>query len=64
MKRLVFSILLMMFMLPMMAQSARDFIRMGNKAYREKQYDKAETMYLVNTCRALNVIFIALNSGF
>ena len=32
--------------LPMMAQSARDFIRMGNKAYREKQYDKAETMYL------------------
>ena len=29
-----------------MAQSARDFIRMGNKAYREKQYDKAETMYL------------------
>ena len=46
MKRLVFSILLMMFMLPMMAQSARDFIRMGNKAYREKQYDKAETMYL------------------
>lgn len=46
MKRLIFSILLMMFMLPMMAQSARDFIRMGNKAYREKQYDKAETMYL------------------
>ena len=33
-------------MLPVMAQSARDFIRMGNKAYREKQYDKAETMYL------------------
>ena len=29
-----------------MAQSARDFIRMGNRAYREKQYDKAETMYL------------------
>ena len=36
----------MIFVLPMMAQSARDFIRMGNKAYREKQYDKAETMYL------------------
>ena len=35
-----------MVVLPMMAQSARDFIRMGNKAYREKQYDKAETMYL------------------
>lgn len=33
-------------MLPVMAQSARDFIRMGNKAYREKQYEKAETMYL------------------
>ena len=46
MKRLIFSILLMIFVLPMMAQSARDFIRMGNKAYREKQYDKAETMYL------------------
>jgi tetratricopeptide (TPR) repeat protein len=36
----------MMVVMPMMAQSARDFIRMGNKAYREKQYDKAETMYL------------------
>jgi tetratricopeptide (TPR) repeat protein len=35
-----------MVVMPMMAQSARDFIRMGNKAYREKQYDKAETMYL------------------
>ena len=28
------------------AQSARDFVRMGNKAYREQQYDKAETFYL------------------
>ncbi|MBO4214831.1 MAG: aerotolerance regulator BatC [Bacteroidaceae bacterium] len=46
MRRYIFSILLMMMVLPMMAQSARDFIRMGNKAYREKQYDKAETMYL------------------
>ena len=46
MRRYIFSILLMMVVLPMMAQSARDFIRMGNKAYREKQYDKAETMYL------------------
>ena len=46
MKRHIFSILLMMMVLPTMAQSARDFIRMGNKAYREKQYDKAETMYL------------------
>ena len=46
MKRHIFSIVLMMMVLPMMAQSARDFIRLGNKAYREKQYDKAETLYL------------------
>lgn len=42
-------LLLLAFSFPFMmamAQSARDFIRMGNKAYREKQYDKAETMYL------------------
>ena len=46
MRRYFFSILLLMVVLPVMAQSARDFIRMGNKAYREKQYDKAETLYL------------------
>ena len=46
MRRYIFSIVLTMVVMPMMAQSARDFIRMGNKAYREKQYDKAETMYL------------------
>jgi Ca-activated chloride channel family protein len=42
-------LLLLVFSFPFLAataQSARDFIRMGNKAYREKQYDKAETMYL------------------
>ena len=42
-------LLLLVFSFPFMmamAQSARDFIRMGNRAYREKQYDKAETMYL------------------
>ncbi|MBO4430685.1 MAG: aerotolerance regulator BatC [Bacteroidaceae bacterium] len=42
-------LLLLVFSFPFVvvtAQSARDFIRMGNKAYREKQYDKAETMYL------------------
>ena len=42
-------LLLLVFSFPFIAataQSARDFIRMGNKAYREKQYDKAETMYL------------------
>ena len=42
-------IILLVFSFPFlvaMAQSARDFIRMGNKAYREGQYDKAETLYL------------------
>ena len=42
-------ILLLVFSFPFLfetAQSARDFIRLGNKAYREKQYDKAETLYL------------------
>ena len=42
-------VLLLVFSFPFLvitAQSARDFIRMGNKAYREKQYDKAETLYL------------------
>lgn len=35
-----------MLVLPAMAQSARDFIRLGNVAYRQEQYDKAETYYL------------------
>ena len=42
-------IILLVFSFPFlvaMAQSARDFIRMGNKAYRDGQYDKAETLYL------------------
>ncbi len=46
MKRYFLSILLMLMVLPMLAQSARDFIRMGNKAYRAQQYDRAETYYL------------------
>lgn len=46
MRRYIFSISLMIAVLPTMAQSARDFIRLGNRAYREKQYDKAETLYL------------------
>lgn len=46
MRRYFLSIVLLMLVLPAMAQSARDYIRMGNKAYREKQYDKAETLYL------------------
>lgn len=51
MRRYVFSIVLLMLVLPMVAQSARDFIRMGNKAYREKQYDKAETLYLKSVAK-------------
>lgn len=46
MRKLLYSILLVIFVLPAMAQSARDFIRMGNAAYRHQQYDKAETYYL------------------
>lgn len=46
MKRLLYSILLLIIVLPIEAQSARDCIRMGNVAYRQKQYDKAETYYL------------------
>ena len=42
-------LLLLVFIFPFLAataQTARDFIRMGNKAYRDGQYDKAETLYL------------------
>lgn len=46
MKRLFFSILFAVMMLPVMAQSARDLVRLGNAAYRAKLYDQAETMYL------------------
>ena len=48
MKRLYYIILLLMMAMPLpsMAQSARDLIRMGNVAYRNGQYDKAETYYL------------------
>ena len=52
MKRYILSILVVMMVLPMMAQSARDFIRMGNKAYRAEQYDKAETMYLKSIAKS------------
>ena len=51
MRRYFFSIILLMVVLPVVAQSARDFIRMGNKAYREKQYDKAETLYLKSVAK-------------
>ncbi len=46
MRRLFFSIFVSLLVLPAMAQSARDLIRLGNVAYRLKQYDKAETLYL------------------
>ena len=46
MRRFFFSILLFIAVLPAAAQSARDFIRMGNKAYRQERYDEAETFYL------------------
>lgn len=46
MKRYFFSILFTLMVLPMMAQTARDLIRLGNKAYRAQQYDRAETFYL------------------
>lgn len=36
----------LVFSVDAVAQSARDCIRLGNVAYRSKQYDKAETMYL------------------
>ena len=46
MRRFFFSILLFIAVFPAVAQSARDFIRMGNKAYRQERYDEAETFYL------------------
>ena len=46
MKRFIFGILLLFVLSPVVAQSARDFIRMGNKEYRQERYDKAETYYL------------------
>ena len=52
MRRYIFSIALLIFVLPAMAQSARDFIRLGNKAYRNGQYDKAETLYLKSIAKS------------
>lgn len=46
MRRLYIYMVLMTLLLPAAAQSARDFIRLGNVAYRQEQYDKAETYYL------------------
>lgn len=37
---------------PVVAQSARDFVRLGNRAYREGQYDKAETFYLKSLAKS------------
>ena len=41
MRKILYSILLLL-----LAVNARDYIRMGNAAYRQKEYDKAETNYL------------------
>jgi len=38
--------------MPVMAQTARDFIRMGNKAYRAQQYEQAETYYLKSIAKS------------
>jgi tetratricopeptide (TPR) repeat protein len=46
MRRLIVCLLWGLLMSPVMAQSARDFVRLGNRAYRAGQYDKAETYYL------------------
>lgn len=52
MRKYIIGILMMFVLMPASAQSARDFIRMGNKAYRQGQYDKAETMYLKSVAKA------------
>src|SRR5574344_1208825 len=52
MRRYLVSILLMPLVLPMMAQSARDYIRLGNRAYRQQQYEKAETYYLKSIAKS------------
>lgn len=46
MRQIIIGILMFFVLVPASAQNARDYIRMGNKAYRQSQYDKAETMYL------------------
>lgn len=46
MRRILLLLVFSSALMAAMAQSARDFIRMGNKAYRDGQYDKAETLYL------------------
>lgn len=52
MKRLLFTILLSIVAFSMNAQNARDCIRLGNVAYRNKQYDKAETLYLKSAAKS------------
>ena len=52
MRRLLFSIFLLAFVSPAVAQSARDFVRLGNVAYRRQQYDQAETYYLKSVEKA------------
>ena len=46
MRKFIFSIMMLIVASVATAQSARDLIRMGNKAYRAGQYGDAETLYL------------------
>ena len=46
MRKIILGIIMLLLANAALAQSARDLIRMGNKAYREGQYGHAETMYL------------------
>ena len=46
MRKLIYIILLSFVLQPIVAQSARDFIRLGNAEYRQKRYEKAETYYI------------------
>lgn len=52
MRKFIIGILMLFVLMPASAQSARDFIRMGNRAYRQSQYDKAETMYLKSVAKS------------
>lgn len=52
MRKFIIGMLMLFVLMPASAQSARDFIRMGNRAYRQSQYDKAETMYLKSVAKS------------
>lgn len=52
MRKFIIGMLMLFVLMPASAQSARDFIRMGNRAYRQSKYDKAETMYLKSVAKS------------